>query len=241
MQQKQNKNTTKKFQFKQFVIHGGQAGMPVSTDGILLGAWANVTEGGRLLDIGTGTGLLALMCAQRFPQLDITAIDIDKFAIETAKTNVRQSPWFDRIRIKQDNAETYVSQTPFTDIICNPPYFNAGETAKINQRAIARHTTTLRHNTLISQCHKLTTSTGQAHFILPINEGLLFIQIAEDTQWHLSRYWEVQPTPDKPVHRLLLSFTKQPVITEKQTLTIRGKNGYSDAFIQLTHAFYLKM
>ncbi len=140
---------TKSFKFKQFSIEGGQSGMPVSTDGVLLGAWSFDHRPANILDIGTGTGLLALMCAQRFPHSQIEAIDIDEYAYMAASANVKASPWRDQITVRQlDILESKFDQC-FEGIICNPPYFNSGEHSQHSQRATARHTHTLNHESLI--------------------------------------------------------------------------------------------
>lgn len=104
--------------------------MPVSTDGVMLGAWANCPSQSKILDIGTGTGLLALMCAQRFPNAQITALDIEISAIEAAQKNFTQSPWSDRLCVRHTDVLQFESEQRFEHIICNPPYFNSGEQSK---------------------------------------------------------------------------------------------------------------
>ena len=116
---------TKSFNFKQFSIYGGQSGMPVSTDGVLLGAWVSLAPKSSVLDIGTGTGLLALMVAQRFADISISAIDIEPHAIEAATINIEQSPWQDRITLHDGSVLTTDFLKKFDSVICNPPYFNS--------------------------------------------------------------------------------------------------------------------
>lgn len=229
------------FQFKQFTIEPGEAGMPVSTDGVLLGAWAQLGENFHLLDIGTGTGLLALMCAQRQPDLTIEAIDIEETAIKSATRNIVSSPWKSRIQIKHSDLVAFTPRKKFDLIICNPPYFNSGETSKRESRAIARHTETLNHLSLLQHSKKLLCHHGKASFILPIDEGKLFIQHAKQEHWHLSRLCEVKPTERKPVHRLLIELSLEPSQCEYSNLTIRHGDEYSQQFIALTKEFYLKM
>ena len=232
---------TKGFKFKQFSIHGGESGMPVSTDGVMLGAWANCTPQNKILDIGTGTGLLALMCAQRFPSAQITALDIEITAIEAAKQNFAQSPWSDRLSLHHSDVLQFEPEHRFERIICNPPYFNNGEQSKQSQRATARHTDTLQHSALLNRCHELLTEEGTANFVLPITEGEQFITMALQQGWHLSRLCRVQPSQKKPVHRLLFELAKQACDTQETYLIIHSSQGYSDDFIQLTREFYLKM
>ncbi|WP_098416490.1 tRNA1(Val) (adenine(37)-N6)-methyltransferase [Vibrio sp. ES.051] len=238
---KNEKFITKGFKFKQFCIEDGESGMPVSTDGIMLGAWVQSAHDGTILDIGTGTGLLALMCAQRFSDAQITAVDIELTAIDAARQNFAQSPWPERLWLLHTDVLSYTPSHLFQRIICNPPYFNSGEQSKQRQRATARHTLTLRHNALLQRCHQLLEDDGKASFVLPTSEGEQFIELALSQSWYLSRCCQVQPSEKKPVHRLLFELAKQPCDTRQSHLIIHSQGGYSDDFIQLTHEFYLKM
>lgn len=215
--------------------------MPVSTDGVMLGAWHQSTPSGRALDIGTGTGLLTLMLAQRYPELRITAMDIDENAINAALHNFTNSPWSNRITLLQKDVLAYQPDKPFHSIICNPPYFNSGEKADSQSRATARHTDTLNHQNLLDHCQSLLEEKGHASFILPVSEGEAFIEYAQRSGWHLSRCCRVQPTENKPVSRLLIELTRYSCNTEHTSLLIRQGDSYSNAFIELTKAFYLKM
>lgn len=238
---KSKKLKTKGFNFKQFCIEGGESGMPVSTDGVMLGAWIQSPNNAQILDIGTGTGLLALMCAQRFTEAQVTAVDIELTAIEAAQKNVVQSPWSARVSVHHSDVLDFTPTHPFQRIICNPPYFNSGEQSKHSQRATARHTDTLRHNALLQRCYQLLDEQGKANFVLPITEGERFIELALHQGWHLSRVCRVQPSEKKPVHRLLFELAKQPCDTQESYLIIHSHDGYSDDFVQLTREFYLKM
>ncbi|PNH96179.1 tRNA1(Val) (adenine(37)-N6)-methyltransferase [Vibrio diazotrophicus] len=238
---------TKGFKFKQFSIEGGQSGMPVSTDGVLLGSWAFQDSKSakmaplHILDIGTGTGLLALMCAQRFLNAEIHAIDIDQHAYHAAKINISHSPWAKRIVVEQADILNLTQSKTFDAIICNPPYFNDGEHSQHAQRATARHTKTLEHKQLILISYQLLSEHGIASFILPITEGEQFIALAKESGFHLSRLCKVQPAANKPVSRLLFELQKQETNTEHSELIIRDELGYTQAFTELTRSFYLKM
>ncbi|WP_417880188.1 tRNA1(Val) (adenine(37)-N6)-methyltransferase [Vibrio sp.] len=234
-------NKTKDFHFKQFSIYGGHSGMAVSTDGILLGAWAKISNHSSILDIGTGTGLLALMCAQRNQQSQITAIDIDEDAIKSAQYNIDNSPWNKRIRVIKSAAQQLESNLKFDHIICNPPYFNSGATSDWQARAIARHTQTLPHSELLNACAKLLKPAGSASFILPKTEGEAFIQLALEQGWFVERLCQVNTTEHKPGYRLLFTLTRVQTECQNSQLTIHQANGYSEPFIQLTRDFYLKM
>ncbi|WED23315.1 methyltransferase [Vibrio sp. JC009] len=232
---------TKDFKFKQFHICGGLSGMPVSTDGVLLGAWASFSDPEKILDIGTGTGLLALMCAQRFAKAEITALDIDDNAIAAASTNFNNSHWTDRLQLILQDVLEFEPSYKFDAIICNPPYFNTGEQSSVSQRAKARHTDTLNHKSLLARCHRLLTKEGRACFILPLFEGETFLSMASEANWNVAKVCRVRPNENKPTSRLLIELSKQTIATEETELSIRSQDGYSEKFTALTKAFYLKM
>lgn len=234
-------NKIKDFHLKQFSIIGGHSGMAVSTDAILLGAWANLLSANTILDIGTGTGLLALMSAQRNQTSIIQAIDIDSDAINSAKINVKNSPWADRITIEKNDVTQQKNDKLYDHIICNPPYFNSGEVSQWQARANARHTLTLGHNQLLTACQSLLSAQGEASFILPKEEGRTFIERAKSLGWFVSRLCEINTTVNKQSYRMLIALTRYPVNTEHTQLTIHQDGHYSQAFIELTQDFYLKM
>lgn len=236
---------TKNFHLKQFSIIGGHAGMAVSTDGVLLGAWADFANAERLLDIGTGTGLLALMCAQRFESLSVDAIDIDQQAFEAASDNIANSPWSARIQVFHHPVAQH-HHPSYDAIICNPPYFNAGESAQNQQRATARHTGSLSHEELAEHIGRLLAPQfGRACLILPKTEGEQFIDLARESGLHLTRLCRVRPTATKPVSRLLIELSNEQRLgttqCQENEITIHKDGHYSDDFIALTHDFYLKM
>ncbi len=200
----------KSFQFKQFSIERQNCGMPVSTDGVLLGAWANSGEKDKVLDIGTGTGLLSLMLAQRFNQIKITAVDIDKSAVLAAKYNIANSPWHRRISIEHQDITKWQSLQTFGTIICNPPYFSNGQRAQNQARATARHTEQLPFLALINAVFTRLEDKGTAHFILPTAEAIDFILQAEQKGLRCIRLLLVKTTPEKPISRLLFSLQKKP-------------------------------
>jgi len=238
---KKRQNTTKDFKFKRFDIYGGLSGMPVSTDSVLLGAWINADQNKSILDIGTGTGLLSLMCAQRFSLARITAIEIDQAAYEAAKINFEISPWNERISLIHDDIRHWKSNLYFDTIVCNPPYFNSGEQSKISNRALARHTNSLSHLRLLEISKQLITPQGKANYILPYTEGMAFIKIAEEQGWFVSRLCEITPTDTKPVNRILMELCCQTTITKQTKLMINQAGQYTPDFIALTKDFYLKM
>lgn len=234
----------KNFTFKQFHINAFQCGMPVSTDAVLLGAWANITDVASILDIGCGTGILALMCAQRNQQALISAIEIEENAYQAAIHNINKSPWTERITVHhQAIADVALGSQQFAAIICNPPYFNSGELSQSAQRAVARHTNQLTHADLLSYCRVLLKEASCASFILPLQEGLAFLKLASQYNFQVSRLTQVKTTVNKSVSRLLIELTNisTPVTSEDNELIIHNGEQNSDQFINLTKDFYLKM
>ncbi len=231
----------KSFTFKKFHVDIGQCGMPVSTDGVLLGAWANIAKSPQILDIGCGTGLLSLMCAQREQSSHIDAIELMPIAVDVAIHNVNQSLWSKRINVIHQNILTYWPEIQYQAIICNPPYFTTGEQSQKGERASARHTNSLPFIDLLAHCKKLLSPNGRASFILPCFEGEQFINISKKLGFNLTRLTKIKTTEKKDVSRLLIEISVFPYDYQENTLIIHHQNGYSDDFIQLTKCFYLNM
>lgn len=220
--------------------------MKVGTDGVLLGAWTALNQAEQILDIGTGTGVIALMMAQRQPKALITGIEIDKDSADQAKFNVEQSPWSDRIKIVHSSLQEYVSITnqKFDLIVSNPPFFS-GSMQVLNQRKnIARHNILLTHESLAKAAMQLLTDTGQLSVILPVKEGTRWMESLNQYGFHLKRLTEVYPKKEKMVERLLIELSRAPVSNlEKTSLVIQneGRNDWTPEYIQLLKRFYLKM
>lgn len=231
----------KSFTFKQFHIEIGDCGMPVSTDGVLLGSWANIINSLSIIDIGSGTGLLSLMCAQREAQSHIDAIELMPAAAKITQTNIDRSPWHERIQLFHQDILSYLPEKKYDAIICNPPYFNNGEQSQKGDRSFARHTDSLSFSDLLSQSKKLLAPKGRASFILPLFEGTKFIEIAKNDGFHLTKLTKVKTTEKKEVSRLLIELSLFPYDFQENTLIIHNKNSYSNAFIELTRYFYLNM
>lgn len=235
------KEITKDFKFKKFNIYGGLSGMPVSTDGVLLGAWINAEQNDTILDIGAGTGLLSLMCAQRFLCAQISAIEINQDAFSTALINFQRSNWTNRLHLIHANILDWETTNTFDTIVCNPPYFTSGEQSHSINRALARHTDALPHTQLLKVSAQLLKPHGKASFILPQFEGAEFISLAKDSGWSVSRLCQVSPTQSKPVNRLLIELSLQEHKTKHTKLIINESGQYTEEFVTLTKDFYLKM
>lgn len=230
------------FAFKQFKVQQNNAAMKVSTDGILLGAWANIHDASSLLDIGTGTGLLALMCKQRNQSLEIDAVEIDAQAVGDARANILNSPWSD-ITVHQSAIQDFSSETKFDVVISNPPYFNHSLQSPDSARTKARHTEGLSFSELLSAYIRVSHSHSKLMVILPCVEADMFTEHANMMGLHLHSVCNVQMTPTKPASRRLLEFSL--ISTETRcvsSLCVRNSdNTYTTEYIALCRGFYLKM
>lgn len=229
------------FSFKQFTVFHDRCAMKVGTDGVLLGAWTRVDSATQALDIGTGTGLIALMLAQR-SQAQITAIDIDAAAVEQARDNVDRSLWKDRIGVELCDVCTYSPAARFDLIVSNPPYFVNSLKCPDIQRNTARHTDTLDFGRLIGRAAELLLPEGNFSVIIPADSLDGFRMLAAGCGLHLSRQTLVKSKPDALPKRALLEFVKQPTCCVVDELTIElSQHVYSDRYTALTKDFYLKM
>ena len=218
------------FQFKQFTIEQELCAMKVGTDGVLLGAWAK--GGPRILDIGTGTGIIALMMAQRYPEAQVTAIDIDEGAVSQAEQNVSQSPFLGRISVLQQAVQEHLGE--YESIVSNPPFFIDSLQAPDEQRNMARHTATLSYAELMKAAYRLLADNGEFSVVIPFDYRRRMEDEAVFVGFFPSRVCGVKTTERKPAKRYLLAFRKHPCPCQKEQLTI-GSEDYQ----ALTSAFYL--
>ncbi|QGY43855.1 DUF2400 family protein [Maribellus comscasis] len=230
------------FWFKQFLVIQEKAAMKVGTDGVLLGAWIDVQNEQKILDIGTGTGVIALMLAQR-TLAQITGIEIEKNAAEEAGQNCKNSPWPQRIQIKHTSFQDFAKTADFNFdlIISNPPFFTNDKKSKDNKLAIAKHNDLLSFDELLSGSDKRLKDTGKLAVILPVSQAKKLIEKANQKGLHLIRLTEVKPTPDKEANRFLMEFSKSYAEIKKDGLTIFEKGGknFSTTYKNLTKDFYL--
>lgn len=223
-------NVKDMFQFKQFTIEQELCAMKVGTDGVLLGAWAK--GGPRILDIGTGTGIIALMMAQRYPEAQVTAIDIDEGAVRQAEQNVSQSPFLGRISVLQQAVQEHLGE--YESIVSNPPFFIDSLQAPDEQRNMARHTATLSYAELMKAAYRLLADNGEFSVVIPFDYRRRMEDEAVFVGFFPSRVCGVKTTERKPAKRYLLAFRKHPCPCQKEQLTI-GSEDYQ----ALTSAFYL--
>ena len=218
------------FQFKQFTIYQDLCAMKVGTDGVLLGARAN--GGKRVLDAGTGTGIIALMMAQRYPNAVVTAIDIDEGAVKQAQQNVAQSPFAQQITVLHNTLQEH--QGEYDAIISNPPFFIDSLAAPDEQRNVARHTQTLTYTELMQAAWRLLSDEGELSVVVPFDYRKRMEDEAIFVGFFPSKVCAVKTTERKPAKRYLLSFKKHPCRCEQEQLTIG-----SERYQELTKEFYL--
>lgn len=231
------------FQFKQFTIHQQRCAMKVGTDGTLLGAWSHVpVESARILDVGTGTGLIALMMAQRFSDASVFGIDIDKDAVCQAQENVAASPFASRIKIFESNILDFENQEGFDAIVSNPPYFVDAMTCPDQQRTMARHTVSLSYEGLMKSVFRLLKPNGLFSLVIPSECRSSIEAEACLAGFFLTRVCLIRTTPRKETKRQLIEFSKHPVkeLYIEDGIVEESPNVRSSWYQQLTQDFYIR-
>lgn len=234
------------FQFQQFFVDDTHCAMKVGTDGVLLGAWATVGAAQRVLDLGCGSGLIALMLAQRAPQAQVTGVEIDEAAANDARLNVQQSPFAPRIQVVAADALHFAPAQPFDLIVSNPPYFEEDLLPPSAHRAQARHTAGggLTFEALL-HCVKrlLNWHNPAARFavVLPATAEARFATAAEWHGLHLARRTQVVTRPKKPCKRVLLEFGVTEGALQSDELSLIADDGArSEQYEALCGDFYLR-
>ena len=235
--------SNKSFRFKQFEVQHDLCAMKVGTDGVLLGAWTPLKDAHSILDVGTGSGLIALMCAQRVKNLDcsVVAIDIDEGAVSQANINIQNSPWKDRIEVVKTDFLSMNEDRKFDVIVCNPPFFVESLKCPDAARSMARHTDSLPLEELIGKASRLLTTNGLFSVVLPYDHYNLFVTAAISYGLSLSKLMLVHTVQGKAPKRVLMCFKKSKVDEPKEEhLVITGGDGkHTSDFIFLTRDFYL--
>lgn len=233
------------FSFKQFFVGHDRCAMKVGTDGVLLGAWAPLPASGRVLDIGTGCGLIALMLTQRAAgQLPVDAVELDEAAAGQAAQNVAASPWPDSVRVIQRDILHHVPDRPggYELIVSNPPYFPAGTACASDARDRARYTSSLSHADLLTTAQRLISPTGRLALVLPLEIGQALIIDACQQGWYLHHSTQVAENEQRPPQRLLLTLSRQPGEVVRSAMVLRDEHrAWSPAFRSLAAAFFLAM
>lgn len=233
------------FRFRQFVVYQDYAAMRVSTDSVLLGAWLQASRPARVLDIGCGTGVLALMTAQRFPEAQIDAVEMEEGACKDAARNFAASPWSSRLQLfhagVQDWAESRPGLAAYDLIVCNPPYFVNSLEPDRPARRRARHQTDLTLSELVRLSARLLSDSGHSACILPAERQVELHELLTQQGLYLHRLCRVRTRRHKPVTRILTEWGKAttPLREEEHILLEEGQHQYSAEHRAMTSDFYL--
>lgn len=231
------------FQFQQFAVRQRDSAMKIGTDGVLLGAWCEVdVQAKKVLDVGTGTGLIALMLAQRFDQISIDAIELDQAAAAEASFNFSQCPWSKRLSCTAVSLQNFRedSLVIYDHIVCNPPFYQGTYSIEKKERDQARNHTFLPLNELFSGIDQLLSSKGSCSIILPIEYKEMACQEAEKYQLYLKRFTAVRGNHHAPLKRALLSYSRQSSSCETTELILeKSRHQRTQAHQDLVEDFYL--
>jgi len=231
------------FRFRQFTIYQDRSVFRVGTDGVLLGACSDLSAGSRILDVGTGSGLIAIMAAQRTSGR-IVAIEPDHDAFLQAAENIGNTAWKDRIELLELSLQDYCRKTRlrFGTILSNPPYFRNSLKSPDPARSGSRHNDTLSSRDLLEGSSVLLTEEGSLQVILPYAEGNLFIAEAVESGLFCTGIIKVKPKPSGAVKRLILKFERHRKSVREKFLTIETgiRHQYTEEYKEITKEFYLQ-
>ncbi len=231
------------FHFKKFSVFQEDVAHAVGTDGVLLGAWADVDGANSILDIGTGTGLIALMLAQRtVSEVHISAIDVHPGSVACAQQNFSNSPWPARLKVHETAVQQFAleSGSRFDLIVSNPPYFSETTVSPDAERRLGRSIDNLSIHDLLVSVLPLLSPVGKCCFILPEKEGKRLCEMAVPLGLYCTHEVQVRAREGKPVERLLLQLEREPGRFRRSQLQLHGEGGgYSAVFLAMTAPFYL--
>jgi tRNA1Val (adenine37-N6)-methyltransferase len=234
--------SSQEFVFKQFKILQDKCAMKVGTDAVLLGSWVTTTGAKKILDIGTGTGIIALMLAQKSDAI-VDAIDIDDNAFIQALENATNSHWKERIYVHHISLQQYTTSCnhQYDLIVSNPPYFVDSSKALEESRTNARHTDQLPFDDLLNGVLHLLSPIGKFYVILPTKESQVLREMAEKQNLFLTKLTRVITRADKPEKRLLMKFEFIQNTVEENSIIIEKeeRHCYTDEYTELTKDYYL--
>ncbi|RKS99700.1 tRNA1(Val) (adenine(37)-N6)-methyltransferase [Flavobacterium sp. 123] len=235
-----------KFQFKQFSIEQDRCAMKIGTDGVLLGAWTPIENNPfRILDIGTGTGIIALMLAQRSHAEQIDALEIDEEAYEQATDNFENAPWNDRMFCFHAGLDEFVEEPEdeYDLIVSNPPFYQEDYKSNNEQRDLARFQDAMPFEDLVEAADLLLSENGIFSVIIPFKEEEKFIALAKEFELFPTKITRVKGTPTTEIKRSLLAFSrnKTPDFITDELVIETARHQYTPEYIELTKDFYLKM
>lgn len=233
------------FEFKQFTIQQDSCAMKIGTDAVLLGAWSSFDkENGncRILDIGTGTGILAIMAAQKNPTATVDAVEIDHEAFLQAKGNIGNSPWKDNIHIAECDVSDFSTAQKYDFIVSNPPYFEKSLKSPDAQRSVARHTDTLSFDKLASSIKRLLNDEGKAYIILPAEAEDSMCSAAINHNLYLSHKANIITKDGQKAKRVIIVLRHNTSTYTEENITVRNSDGsYTEQYVKMTADFYVKL
>lgn len=234
------------FQFKQFSVNQDQTAMKIGTDGVLLGAWTPIENNPKsVLDIGTGTGIIAIMLAQRCTAQQIDALEIDESAFEQAVENFENSPWGDRLFCFHAGLDEFVEEPEdeYDLIVSNPPFFSEEYRSENEQRDLARFQEAMPFEDLVEAADLLLSENGIFSVIIPFNEEDRFIELCANVELFPIKITRVKGTQNTKIIRSLLAFKRfeLAVLTSDELVIEISRHEYTPEYIALTKDFYLKM
>ncbi|MEQ8927660.1 MAG: methyltransferase [Fulvivirga sp.] len=230
------------FQFKQFEVSHRNSSMRVGTDAVVLGAWADISNQKKILEVGTGCGIISLMIAQRNADAIIDAIDIDEGSVEEARLNFNRSPWSKRLSVCKNSFQSFEPNQKYDHIISNPPFFESGTKSPVNKRQNARHTNMLTFEELIKNTKKLLAENGKLSLIIPFEEQERMYDVIERQQLNIHKKLNFKAKETTKIERVLLTIGSNT--TEKEELSMYQYNAdgtWSSDYKNLTKDFYLKL
>jgi len=229
------------FRFRQFTIHQDKCAMKVGTDAVLLGSWVDPKDATAILDIGTGTGLIALMLAQK-SSAEIDAVDIDADAFQQAIENFDESPWRDRVHAYHQSFQEFAASVnkKYNLIVSNPPYFHHASKPCVEARLNARHNDQLCFDELITGVRKVLAPEGRFCLILPCKEGLEFMDLAQSKNLFCHEMIRVKTKADKSEKRIMMEFRHRFGLMRHQEIIIQDEeSGFTDEYLEMTKDYFL--
>ena len=215
--------------------------MKIGTDGILIGAWVNVSNKFKALDIGSGTGIISIMLCQRNLNLEMDSIELSPSAIKDAKINIENCDWSDRIKLFHQDLKDFHPDSNYDLIVSNPPYFKKSLQPSNSERSKARHQNDLKLEDILKFSNQNLTKDGSLNIILPFEQKKEAIEFAKKHGLNAIRECAVYPKPNKAPHRILIEFSRnenKQMIKESLVIEEAGRHNYSEDYKKLTREFY---
>jgi len=236
-----SKRIYKPFNFKKFSIHQNNAAMKIGTDGILIGAWVNISKKFKALDIGSGTGIISIMLCQRNLNLELDSIELSPSAIMDSKINIENCNWSNRIKLFHQDLKDFHPDSNYDLIVSNPPYFKESLQPYNSERSKARHQNNLKLEDILKFSNQNLSKDGSLNIILPFEQKSEAKEFAKKYGLNSIRECAVHPKPNKDPHRILIEFSNtenKQVMKESLVIEENGRHNYSEDYKKLTREFY---